>query len=128
MKKRFLAGAVLTLAIGSAFGGAMVGQMTKPDTHSEMLIAQALTKSETKTVQTKLKRWGYYTGSIDGIFGPQTKKAVRYFQSKNGLVVDGIVGKTTSGFWAIIFSSDDFTFFATSQRDIPFFAKTTSIA
>lgn len=96
MKKRFLAGAVLTLAIGSAFGGAMVGQMTKADTHSEMLIAQALTKSETKTVQTKLKRWGYYTGAIDGIFGPQTKKAVRYFQSKNGLVVDGIVGKKTA--------------------------------
>ena len=96
MKKRFLAGAVLTLAIGSAFGGAMVGQMTKPDTHSEMLIAQALTKSETKTVQTKLKRWGYYTGSIDGIFGPQTKKAVRYFQSRNGLAVDGIVGPKTA--------------------------------
>ena len=42
-----------------------------------------------KTIQTKLKRWGYYNGSIDGIFGNQTKSAVQYFQRKNGLTVDG---------------------------------------
>lgn len=46
-------------------------------------------------IQTKLKRWGYYNGSIDGIYGSQTQKAVRYFQSKNGLTVDGIAGKNT---------------------------------
>ncbi len=46
-------------------------------------------------IQTKLKRWGYYNGSIDGIYGTQTQKAVRYFQSKNGLTVDGIAGKNT---------------------------------
>ncbi len=46
-------------------------------------------------IQTKLKRWGYYNGSIDGIYGTQTQKAVRYFQSKNGLTVDGIAGKKT---------------------------------
>ena len=49
-----------------------------------------------KTIQTKLKRWGYYTGSVDGIFGNQTKKAVQYFQRKNGLTADGIVGKATA--------------------------------
>ena len=50
---------------------------------------------EVTQIQTKLKRWGYYTGSIDGIYGTQTQKAVRYFQSKNGLTVDGIAGKNT---------------------------------
>lgn len=35
---------------------------------------QALSKygsrgSEVTTIQTKLKRWGYYTGNIDGIYG-----------------------------------------------------------
>ena len=56
----------------------------------------AITTSELRTAQTKLKRWGYYTGSVDGINGPLTKKAVRYFQSKNGLAVDGIIGPKTA--------------------------------
>ena len=51
--------------------------------------------STVKTIQQKLKRWGYYKGAVDGIFGSQTKKAVRYFQQKNGLKVDGIVGPQT---------------------------------
>lgn len=49
-----------------------------------------------RTIQTKLKRWGYLNGNVDGIFGSQTKKAVQYFQRKNGLTVDGIVGKATA--------------------------------
>ncbi len=46
-------------------------------------------------IQTKLKNWGYYTGNVDGIFGSQTEKAVKYFQRKNGLTQDGIVGTNT---------------------------------
>ena len=46
-------------------------------------------------IQTKLKRWGYYKGNIDGIYGSQTLEAVKYFQRKNGLTVDGIAGKKT---------------------------------
>lgn len=49
-----------------------------------------------RTIQTKLKRWGYYTGAVDGVFGAQTKKAVQYFQRKNGLTADGIVGTATA--------------------------------
>ena len=47
------------------------------------------------TIQTKLQRWGYYSGAIDGIYGSRTAEAVRYFQQKNGLAVDGIVGPAT---------------------------------
>lgn len=50
---------------------------------------------EVKTIQTKLKRWGYYNGNIDGIYGTQTLNAVKYFQRKNGLKVDGIAGPET---------------------------------
>ena len=50
---------------------------------------------EVRQIQTKLKRWGYLKGNVDGIYGSQTQKAVRYFQSKNGLKVDGIAGKQT---------------------------------
>ena len=48
-----------------------------------------------KTIQQKLKNWGYYKGSVDGIFGAKTKEAVKYFQRKNNLTVDGIVGAQT---------------------------------
>ena len=48
-----------------------------------------------KKIQQKLKRWGYYTGAVDGIFGAKTRKAVIYFQRKNGLTPDGIVGNKT---------------------------------
>ena len=51
--------------------------------------------SEVTQIQTKLKRWGYYTGSIDGIYGTQTLNAVKYFQRKNGLTADGIAGPAT---------------------------------
>ena len=51
--------------------------------------------AEVKTIQTKLKRWGYYNGNIDGIYGSGTLAAVKKFQKKNGLTVDGIAGKKT---------------------------------
>jgi len=50
---------------------------------------------EVKQIQTKLKRWGYYNGSIDGIYGSQTLAAVKLFQKKNGLTGDGIAGQKT---------------------------------
>ena len=52
-------------------------------------------KSDVKLVQQKLKNWGYYKGSVDGIYGSKTKAAVILFQKRNGLVADGIVGNKT---------------------------------
>ena len=51
--------------------------------------------SEVSTIQDKLKRWGYYTGNVDGIYGSLTVAAVKKFQQKNGLTVDGIAGTQT---------------------------------
>ena len=61
---------------------------------------QALSKygsrgEEVRQIQTKLKRWGYYSGNVDGIYGSGTLAAVKSFQKKNGLKVDGIAGKNT---------------------------------
>ena len=50
---------------------------------------------EVKQIQTKLKNWGYYKGSVDGIYGSKTVEAVKYFQRKNGLTADGIAGPKT---------------------------------
>ena len=51
--------------------------------------------SAVSQIQTKLKNWGYYSGKVDGIYGSATEKAVKYFQQKNGLTVDGKCGPQT---------------------------------
>ena len=48
-----------------------------------------------REIQQRLLDWGYYSGSVDGIYGSETEKAVRYFQEKNGLAVDGRTGPAT---------------------------------
>ena len=60
---------------------------------------------EVRQIQTKLKRWGYYDGNVDGIYGSQTLAAVKWFQRKNGLKVDGIAGKNTLEAMGIFSSS-----------------------
>ena len=47
-------------------------------------------------IQQKLKQYGYFSGTVDGIFGQDTYNAVTYFQRKNGLTADGVVGKSTA--------------------------------
>lgn len=93
-KKRMLAVIVLLfvaiIGIGSVTATAAINRESVP-----VVLKQGSTGSEVKTVQQKLKNWGYYSGAVDGIYGAQTKKAVEFFQRKNGLTVDGIVGKKT---------------------------------
>jgi len=50
---------------------------------------------EVKDIQYLLRKWGYYDGLVDGIYGYKTYQAVRRFQAKNGLKVDGIAGPQT---------------------------------
>jgi len=69
------------------------------------VLKQGSTGAQVRTVQTKLKNWGYYTGSVDGIYGPKTVAAVKYFQRKNGLSEDGVVGAKTAAAMGITLSS-----------------------
>ena len=61
---------------------------------------------EVKQIQTKLRRWGYYNGEVDGIYGSKTLAAVKWFQSANGLTVDGIAGPKTLATMGIFTSSN----------------------
>ncbi len=71
----------------------------------EALSRLGSTGSEVTKIQTKLKNWGYYTGAIDGKYGSATQKAVKAFQKKNGLTVDGIAGSATLAAMGISSSS-----------------------
>ena len=51
--------------------------------------------NEVRRIQTKLKELGYYKGSVDGIYGTATQKAVRSFQKNCGITADGIAGPKT---------------------------------
>ena len=44
----------------------------------------------------KLLNQNGYSLSVDGVFGSNTQAAVRDYQRKNGLAVDGIVGNNLS--------------------------------
>ncbi len=119
MKKKIIA---LTFAVMFAIlsMGTVSVVLTNLSAENMQVVDAALTTSQTRTVQTKLKRWGYYTGTVDGIFGNLTRKAVRYFQSKNGLVVDGIVGKKTAAAMGITLTTDDSS---VSNNDLYLLAK-----
>ena len=65
-----------------------------------ILISDATSKlgssgEEVKQIQQKLKSWGYYNGTVDGVYGSKTVEAVKKFQKKNGLTADGIAGQKT---------------------------------
>ena len=71
--------------------------------------------ADVKAVQQKLKQYGYYSGAVDGIFGKGTYDAVIWFQRKNGLKVDGAVGKSTAAALGVVLSAG--TAAAVSQTD-----------
>lgn len=56
-------------------------------------------KPTNKDIQIALQNAGFYKGKIDGDIGPLTEKAIREFQAKHGLIVDGKVGPKT---WAML--------------------------
>ncbi|HOJ09876.1 MAG TPA: spore cortex-lytic enzyme [Clostridiales bacterium] len=79
--------------ISGSISGSSSGDI--PGKSRETLSYYGSSGQEVINIQTKLKQWGYYKGDIDGIYGSLTYQAVRDFQSKNGLAVDGIAGSQT---------------------------------
>ncbi len=84
--------AVLSVGCASAF---LIQEQTTSTIEPTAIISASSNSSDIKLIQKKLKNWGYYKGNVDGIYGSQTKAAVRLFQKRNGLKVDGIVGNKT---------------------------------
>ncbi|MDE7163267.1 MAG: spore cortex-lytic enzyme [Clostridia bacterium] len=102
MKKALITG-IAAFALATAAGvGAVLGTTGQAAQESASfpcvqtaVLRQGSKGGEVKEVQRRLKQWGYYNGSIDGIYGAKTVEAVKKFQRKNGLTADGIAGKST---------------------------------
>ncbi|MBV9300585.1 MAG: peptidoglycan-binding protein [Acidobacteriaceae bacterium] len=54
------------------------------------------TGPEVEELQRALAAAGFDPDTADGSFGPETRKAVIAFQTKRGLIVDGLVGPQTA--------------------------------
>ena len=90
--------------------------------------SQALSKygsksDEVRQIQQKLKNWGYYNGAVDGIFGSKTLNAVKLFQQKNGLTVDGVAGPKTLAAMGINSSSSSGSASNTNSADVNLLAR-----
>lgn len=58
-------------------------------------LRKGYTGTDVISVQQKLKDLGFYTGSVDGVYGTGSMAAVKAFQRQNGLTADGLVGSRT---------------------------------
>ena len=93
--KPWLRTVALVLVLAAAFAFPALNSRNDPNSPLETLSKRGSTGSEVIKIQTRLKKWGYYTGEIDGIYGSRTESAVKAFQRKNGLTVDGVAGPQT---------------------------------
>jgi peptidoglycan hydrolase-like protein with peptidoglycan-binding domain len=90
------------LSTDGVVGPRTLGKLRSHSKRLERLLAMGVGFSKpggstrVRQVQRKLNRLGYGAGKVDGLFGPITDGAVRRFQSRRRLAVDGIVGPKTS--------------------------------
>ncbi|MBR1607344.1 MAG: spore cortex-lytic enzyme [Clostridia bacterium] len=77
-----LAAVIFVLAVSTAQGQAAVAWGSRGD--------------DVYRVQARLRQYGYYSGTLDGVFGQATYDAVTWFQRRNSLTPDGVVGPATA--------------------------------
>jgi len=77
--------ALITFVLFLSFAGAQGSE-----------VGWGATGDTVRQVQQKLIQYGYMQGTADGVFGKKTYDAVVWFQRKNGLKVDGVVGRNTA--------------------------------
>ena len=90
MRRAIIATLAIMAAVCVALGGLLAWSVARAET-----VYWGSRGENVRQVQTKLKQWGYYAGSVDGVFGQSTYEAVTWFQRANGLTADGTVGGAT---------------------------------
>ena len=117
-KKRIVIIALIILTLA----GALISIFSEKN-NVEALSKYGSRGSEVRQIQEKLKRWGYYTGNVDGIYGTLTTQAVKSFQRKNGLTVDGIAGKNTLEAMGIFTSGSSSSSSSSHSSDVNLLAR-----
>ena len=85
-----VAGSATLKKLDSAYKNADSNTSTDDDS-----LRKGATGTAVKTLQTNLKKLGFYTAYVDGSFGATTESAVKAFQRKYGLTADGVAGSAT---------------------------------
>ena len=85
-----VAGSETLKKLDSAYKNADSNTSTDDDS-----LRKGATGTAVKTLQTNLKKLGFYTAYVDGSFGATTESAVKTFQRKYGLTADGVAGSAT---------------------------------
>ena len=85
-----VAGSETLKKLDSAYKNADSNTSTDDDS-----LRKGATGAAVKTLQTNLKKLGFYTAYVDGSFGATTESAVKAFQKKYGLTSDGVAGSAT---------------------------------
>ena len=85
-----VAGSETLKKLDSAYKNADSNTSTDDDS-----LRKGATGTAVKTLQTNLKKLGFYTAYVDGSFGATTERAVKAFQRKYGLTADGVAGSAT---------------------------------
>jgi hypothetical protein len=78
------------------YGSGRTSSYYRVGTTAGPVLSGTVTNLAVKAIQTELRSLGFTGTRVDGVFDASTDKAVKDFQTKEGLVVDGIVGPKTA--------------------------------
>ncbi len=100
IKKLFKLSTALILAFVLFATGLFIGNTVYENKQDSVYTLSKLGSQgdEVRRVQAKLRSLGFYSGSVDGIYGTATQKAVKAFQKSCGITADGIAGPKTLKF------------------------------
>lgn len=110
----------LTIVIGS-FGFGIISN--NEDTAQPALSKIGSRGDEVRKIQTKLKSLGFFSGTVDGIYGVKTQSAVKKYQQSVGLTADGVAGPKTLLYLGLGSSSGSTSVGGFSSSDIYLLAK-----
>lgn len=79
----------------SSSSGSTSGSTNTSTSGLNRTLRRGYTGSDVTKVQNRLKELGYYTGTVDGVYGLGSMAAVKAFQEKHGLTADGLAGTKT---------------------------------